>query len=348
MPTIATATAQLAETLATLYPDHASANRITGAAGMNRTHIAYDPRPLNYWTHILAEAQAQGRYDALLLVVTGEYPAHQPLHDAAAALAAALIDERPAGPMAFDWVEIPAGEFLLGSDPTRDALAFPSEQPLQRLTLPTFFMARVPVTVAQFATFVERTGYQSTAELRGFCKARTGASWKKIAGATWRSPHGPASGVQHKQDHPVTSVSWHDANAFCQWAGVRLPTELEWEKAARGPDGRIFPWGDDDLSDIQRCNFGLYVGDTTPVTHYPAGASPYGVLDLLGNAWEWTASRWQGDYSPPAEPAPATDAGRVMRGGSFADGPRLVRCAARIFESAGSCLDVVGFRVVRD
>lgn len=346
MPIVATATAHLAEVLATLYPDRASAERVAGTAGMNRTRIAYDPRPLNHWTNILAEAQVQGRYDALIATALAQYPGHQPLRDAVDALALALQNAPPAGPLDFDWVEIPAGEFLLGSDPARDPLAYPSELPQQRITLPTFYIARVPVTVAQFAAFVESTGHQTTAEARGFCKVRSGSSWKKVTGATWRTPHGPTSGVQHKQDHPVTSVSWFDAAAFCQWAGVRLPSELEWEKAARGPDGRIFPWGDDP-ADARRSNFDRRIGDTTPVTRYPAGASPYGVLDLSGNAWEWTASRWRGDYSQPADAELAGDAARVVRGGSFADTLRAVRCAARIFEQPSSCVDVVGLRAVR-
>lgn len=339
--------AQVSKVLAELYPDRASAERVASAAGMNRTRIAYDPRPLNHWTHILAEAQFQGRLDALIAVAMDEYPAFQPLLDAVAALGQVSGDELPAGPIAFDWVEIPAGEFLLGSDPTRDPQTYPSELPQQRVTLPLFYIARVPVTVAQFAAFVESSGHQSTAEARGFCKVRTGNSWKKVTGATWRAPHGPTSGVQTKQDHPVTSVSWYDAAAFCEWAGVRLPTEQEWEKTARGPDGRIFPWGNDP-PDSQRCNFDLHIGDTTAVTRFLTGASPYGVLDLSGNAWEWTASRWRGNHGQPASQELAADAGRVVRGGSFADGQRLVRCAARIFEPAASCVDVVGFRVVRE
>lgn len=262
------------------------------------------------------------------------------------AVAQAAVDEPAAGPIPFDWVEIPEGEFLLGSDPTRDPLAYPSELPQQAVTLPVFFVARVPVTVAQFATFVADTGHQTTAEARGFCKVHTASTWKKVSGATWRTPHGPASSVQHKQDHPVTCVSWYDAAAFCQWAGVRLPTELEWEKAARGPVGRIFPWGDDP-ADAGQCNFGLHIGDTTPVTRYPTGASPYGVLDLSGNTWEWTASRWRADYSTPDEQQIAGDTGRVVRGGSFADGARSVRCATRIFDQPASCVDVFGFRVAR-
>jgi formylglycine-generating enzyme required for sulfatase activity len=135
-------------------------------------------------------------------------------------------------PIDFDWVVVPAGEFLMGSDKSKDKQAHDNETPQHKLYLPEYRIARVPVMVAQFAKFVEATAYTTTAELRGSTRVRTGSKWEEVKGANWAHPRGPDSDVKQKADHPVTCVSWHDAMAFCEWAGVRLPTEAEWEKAA--------------------------------------------------------------------------------------------------------------------
>ena len=127
--------------------------------------------------------------------------------------------------------------------------------------------------------------------MQGSAWSYTGSEWEEINGADWAHPRGPESDVRAKQDHPVTCVSWNDAVAFCKWAVVRLPTEAEWEKAARGTDGRIWPWGDREPNSGV-CNFNMTVGDTTPVGRYPDGKSPYGLLDVAGNVWEWTSSLW--------------------------------------------------------
>src|SRR5262245_48994054 len=240
----------------------------------------------------------------------------------------------------FDWVLIPADVFLMGSDPMRDPLALDNERPQHRLYLPAYRLARMPITVAQFDTFVGVTNYQTTAERQGFMWTFNGAEWRKVDGACWRHPCGPDDDVRQKSQHPVTGVSWHDAIAFCGWAGVRLPSEAEWEKGARGTDGRIFPWGNDP-PEPARGNFGGHVGDTTPVGAYPNGASPYGLLDMTGNVREWLQTQWgpYGDvpaYGYPYDPADGREAMtapddvcRCMREGNLFNSVRGVRCAYR-------------------
>lgn len=246
----------------------------------------------------------------------------------------------PGGP-SIELVLVPAGEFLMGSDPTRDRQAYDDEKKQHSLFVDAFAIGKHPVTVAQFAAFVNATGFKTTAETEGKGRAFTGSQWEWVSGADWRHPRGPKSDVSAKADHPVTQVSWHDALAFCDWVGARLPSEAEWEKAARGADGRLYPWGDP-APDKARCNFNMNIGDTTPVGQYPDGASPYGVLDMSGNVWEWTRSLWGKDGSKPSYGYPyrvddgrelltaPDDVLRVVRGGSFFDGARFVRCAVRV------------------
>lgn len=145
--------------------------------------------------------------------------------------------------IAFAWVLITAGEFLMGSNPAQDPHTLANELPQHRLDLPAYRLARTEVTVAQFEAFVHMTGYQTIAEAQCFCWAYNGLEWTKVEGAGWRHPRGPKDHVREKAQHPVTCVSWNDAVAFCGWAGVRLPIEAEWEKGARGTDGCIYPWG---------------------------------------------------------------------------------------------------------
>lgn len=251
----------------------------------------------------------------------------------------------PTTPIAFDWVEIPAGEFITGSDPKQDSLALKYETPQHREHVATFWIARVPVTVAQFTAFVQATGYKTTAEEKGSSCTWTGSKWEDVKGASWRAPGGPKSDVTNKQNHPVTCVSWLDATAFCRWAGVRLPSEAEWEKAARGTDGRIYPWGNDG-PDKTLYNFNINVKDTTAVGSYPAGKSPYGVLDMASNVWEWTQTKWRGDYNTPADNSPQGDAARVVRGGSFDGYVGFVRCAVRFNLNPSIRDEYGGFRVV--
>ena len=157
-------------------------------------------------------------------------------------------------------IKIPAGEFLYGDD----------KKPVY---LPDYYLAKTPVTNLQYKAFVDATGHEPPKH------------WKN-----GKIPKG-------KENHPVVYVSWYDAQAFCEWAGLRLPTEQEWEKGARGTDGRRFPWGDHSPNP-NLCNFNSYIKDTTPVDRYPDGASPYGLLDMAGNIWEWCENWYDnGNYT---------------------------------------------------
>lgn len=256
----------------------------------------------------------------------------------------------------FDWITIPEGEFLMGSDPSQDPQALDNELPQHRLYLPAYRLASVPVTVVQFEEFIQDTGYQTTAEQQGAAWNYDGSTWTEVKGAFWAHPRGPESDVQEKAQHPVTCVSWYDAIAFCRWAGVQLPTEAEWEKGARGTDGRIYPWGNE-APDPARCNYGMNVGDTTPVGAYPQSISPYGLLDMAGNVREWLLTLWgqygeQSDYSYPydpmdgrEDPAAPAELCRVMREAAFTNSFRGVRCAYRHGNLPDHRDNISGFRV---
>lgn len=230
-------------------------------------------------------------------------------------------------PLPFEWVTIPEGPFLMGSgDSETDDALFDEETPQHRVSLPSFGISRTPVTNAQYHRFVEGAGYPSPGH--------------------WLNGHIP-DGLD---DHPVTYVDWYDACAFCAWAGCRFPTEAEWEKAARGVDGRRYPWGDQAPGPL-RTRFAAASGETTtPVLRYPSGASPYGVYDMTGNVWEWVHSLYRPyPYSPEdgREDAVSRDR-RVLRGGSFlSPDARYLRCAARSRSYPVRRRDHIGFRVAK-
>ena len=240
-----------------------------------------------------------------------------------------------------EFVRIPAGEFWMGSDPKQDKAADTDEQPRHQVTLPEYWLGRAPVTNAQFAAFVQAASYRTVAEADGYGWVWNfqKREWVKTNGADWQHPGGPQSEITQKHNHPVVQVSWADAVAYCDWLSkltgqkVGLPTEAEWEKAARGPDGRLYPWGNQS-PDASRCNFGLQVKDTTPVGRYsPLGDSPYGCVDLAGNVWEWCADWFDSGYYASAPrsnpPGPASGTYRVVRGGSWSNESRRVRAAYR-------------------
>ena len=243
------------------------------------------------------------------------------------------VVQPPAPTVEFDWVTIPAGDFLMGSDRRLDPLAYDDELPQHCVGLSSYRISRTPVTNAQYQRFVVATGHPAPLH--------------------WENGRCPAG----KERHPVVYVSWHDAQAFCTWAGCRLPSEAEWEKSARGTDGRLYPWGDVG-PDESVCNYNMDVGDTTPVGHYPENVSPYGLVDIAGNVWEWTASLWGREARKPDFVYPYTredgrenkeaDDGllRVVRGGAFFNFDNQVRCAYRHAQEPNYREDTVGFRVV--
>ena len=221
----------------------------------------------------------------------------------------------------------------MGCDPVNSAEPCPSDQvPLHTVTLDAYTIDKYEVTNARYAACVDA----------GDCTL----------------PHEASSSTRESYyanptyaDYPVIKVDRHQAAAFCAWAGKRLPTEAEWEKAARGAgDTREYPWGDA-TPDATLANFDGNEGDTTAVGSYPAGASPYGVMDMAGNVYEWTADWYGNNYyavSPARYPqGPTTGTYIVVRSGSWKNDAGIVRTAARDLGNADDWNDVGGFRCVR-
>jgi formylglycine-generating enzyme required for sulfatase activity len=244
-----------------------------------------------------------------------------------------------------EMVLVPAGEFVMGSNPDdiasllrrhpkANGAILKDEIPKHRIFLNAFYIDKYEVTNAHFQQFVQATGYRTQAESAGGGKIRTGAkTWADVPDATWRAPRGQGSSIAGLEAHPVVQVSWHDAKAYCTWAGKRLPTEAEWEKAARGTDGRLYPWGNE--FDGARANFcdrncafewkDTAIDDgaraTAPVGSYETGKSPYGAYDMAGNVWEWVADWYDATYyrrSPARNPqGPTSGTQMVLRSGSW-------------------------------
>ena len=279
-------------------------------------------------------------------------------------------------------VLVPHGPFIRGTlNPlqlrkkivTDDGTMHPGDShPVRVIYLDAFFIDVTPVTNAAFARFVEQSDYVTHAEREG-----GGYLWGPDGhylrnDVDWRHPDAPDDTIVGKDDHPVVQVNWYDADAYCKSVGKRLPTEAEWEKAARGPDGRTFPWGNDfDGRLLNFCdrecevavNRDPSVSDgyatTSPVGSFPEGASPYGALDMAGNVFEWVWDWYHPDYyrtSPDANPpGPIKEQSyeyvpsRVVKGGSFVTGVKYTRADSRSnddpidWRSAG-----VGFRCATD
>ncbi len=211
-------------------------------------------------------------------------------------------------------VYIPGGPFILGSNAGNE-----DETPQQELTVSSYNIDIYPVTNAEYKEFVDGTGHNPP------------RTWKEGA-----YPEGTA-------DHPVIWVNWQDAQAYCEWAGKRLPTEFEWERAARGTDGRTYPWGD--AFDAAKCNSqesGLKT--TSPVGSYADGASPDGLFDMAGNVWEWTADWYQGYRGTRYELSRYGTQFKVLRGGSWFDAQDAVRSTVRKSFDPNQGFSTIGFR----
>jgi formylglycine-generating enzyme len=215
-------------------------------------------------------------------------------------------------------VTIPSGKFIMGSNDGGS-----EAEPAHTVYLDTYEIGKYEVTVAQF---------------RKFCKA-TGRKMPKAPDWGW------------KDDHPMVNVTWEDAKAYCEWAGGRLPTEAQREKAARGGDGRKYPWGS--TWDRKKCaNTELALTSTARVGSYPSDASPYGCMDMAGNVYEWCADRYSDHYykaSPPQNPkGPASGMLRVLRGGAWICNATGCLCTGRNAGTTRSWrVDWLGFRIAR-
>jgi formylglycine-generating enzyme required for sulfatase activity len=217
-------------------------------------------------------------------------------------------------------VYVPSGNFLMGSGDT-DPEAYFNELPAHTVYVAAFWIDRTEVTNAQYAKCVDA----------GACPPP----------CDWEDDE------YNSNDQLVVCVDWHKAQAYCDWSSARLPTEAEWEKAAQGTDGRIYPWGDE-KPDCTKANNSGCLGHTSPVGSYPAGSSPDGALDMAGNAYEWVSDWYDGAYyavSPVTNPqGPASGQERVRRGGSYLSDPELVRSALRTGQSPDYAYLNYGFR----
>jgi formylglycine-generating enzyme required for sulfatase activity len=242
-------------------------------------------------------------------------------------------------------VTIPAGAFLMGaqkknkSKPNYDPEADGDESPVHKVELDAYQLGRYPVTVEEYRRFVADEGYSNQ-------------RWWKAGGFEERSEPGHWDEQVQHPNWPVVRVSWFEAAAYCAWAGGRLPTEAEWERAAREVDGRKYPWGPEEPTP-ERANYDqTKVGRPTPVGLFPRGATPEGIQDLAGNVWEWIADWYAPDYyrsSPRANPqGPNGGTYRVLRGGAWLVGSWNLRSAVRLRGVPMDRLVTFGFRCARE
>jgi formylglycine-generating enzyme len=279
-------------------------------------------------------------------------------------------------------IALSGGTFLMGTN-SEEAFVADGEGPVRPVSLRPFIIEKFPVTNERFMHFTKTTCYVTEAERFGWSfvfwanipkrrfnsvvtdKVLAAPWWCKVPGATFRTPEGPGSDLRSRMDHPVVHVTWNDAEAFCQWAGMRLCTEAEWEYAARGGlEQKLFPWGNKLRPDGKhQCN--IWQGDfphvdtgddgyhgTCPVDAFPANG--FGLYSLSGNAWDWCADWFGTDHSTIGEDnptGPSTGVSRVMKGGSFLCHKSYCnryRVAARTGNTPNSSSSNVSFRCAVD
>ena len=279
-------------------------------------------------------------------------------------------------------VKLPGGTFLMGTD-TDEGFPGDGEGPVRETQINPFWIDATAVTNAQFAEFVRTTGYKTDAErynwsfvFKKFLPNKLQKKdlpyssdtpwWKGIEGAYWKQPEGPGSGISDRMDHPVVHVSWNDAVAYCKWADKRLPTEAEWEYAARGGlKQKMFPWGDELTPDGKhRCNIwqGHFPENNTEEDGYAGTASVksfppngYGLYEVSGNVWEWTQDWFSTNYPllriKDNPQGPGSGQAKVIRGGSYLCHKSYCnryRLAARSGNTPDSSTGNMGFRCVKD
>lgn len=241
-----------------------------------------------------------------------------------------------------EWVKIPAGQFRMG-DKNGDANEAPTIERVQ-----SFELLRFEVTNDQYQSFVKNTGYVSDTIRNGKAHVWT-RRWHRDSSASFLQPHGLESSIKGMEQHPVTQVSARDAATYCMYLGARLPTEKEWEFAARGTDGRLYPWGNQRPQQSPSnsvTNFGTEAccapsdtdgfATTAPVGSYPGGVSPFGIEDMAGNVWEWTSTVFPGRADQ-----------RVIRGGGWGNNAYCLRTSYRHGNPPDIGLNMVGFRCAR-
>lgn len=255
---------------------------------------------------------------------------------------------------------IPGGEFVMGSTRGND------DETEHKVYLDPYWIDQTEVTNYQFALFVADTGYVTSAQREGSGWTFSNGREANVSGANWQHPYGPESSTSGQDNYPVVLVSWDDAFAYCSWRGGALPTEAQWEKAARGTEGHVYPWGNE--FDCSRGNFddereldATVVGADNcdgfsriaPVGSFPSGSSDYGVLDMSGNAWEWVADWYESSYyvnSPYMNPmGPIEGEFKVLRGGGWTSDEYYSRASHRSVTAVPSSrFFTVGFRCMQN